>query len=559
MRLATLTLSLLLLGLSKAHPQYPSGGGGGANPPVPPVAPVAPVTAAGCPPHTHDCVPYYQCLNGTINTSGAGLIDVRIKPQGECVNPEYPEVPSVCCRIPGATPPALEACQAGKVCVLQEQCRPDGKVNTDGAGLIDTRLYKSCYITPGSQVIGVCCAPPVPTIDKCPADSVCLPGALCLGQILDSSNGYQPHTSQATWMQCPLSGSNKDKGICCRNPPAPVIDTCPGDSVCLPEILCSGDILDDANGYQAQGSQATWTQCPLDSSNKNKGVCCLIPQQKPLPFTAADKCGIRHEGLGVKTLKKNEASFGEFPWQAVLFFKNFTFKCGATLVTDKHLLTGAHCIQGYKYGDFKIRLGEWTVNTYDEPLPYLDVDIASITVHPGFNGANLHNDIAVIELTAPVKFQYHINTVCLPIQTHTLQPGTRCFATGWGKNAFEGTYQATLKKVDVPFVEHKYCQDLLRKTRLGKYFVLDKSFMCAGGEENQDACTGDGGGPLVCQDPVTGAYSLWGITAWGINCGQKDVPGVYVDVQHFADFISQALYGVAPVQVTAPHNPYGRK
>ena len=33
---------------------------------------------------------------------------------------------------------------------------------------------------------------------------------------------------------------------------------------------------------------------------------------------------------------------------------------------------------------------------------------------------------------------------------------------------------------------------MLRKTRLGEKFTLDKSFMCAGGEEGKDACKGKG-------------------------------------------------------------------
>lgn len=62
----------------------------------------------------------------------------------------------------------------------------------------------------------------------------------------------------------------------------------------------------------------------------------------------------------------------------------------------------------------------------------------------------------------------------------------------------EGKYQVILKEIDLPIVPFKECQANLRKTRLGRRFKLDKSFVCAGGEEGKDACKGDGGGPLVC-------------------------------------------------------------
>ena len=43
-------------------------------------------------------------------------------------------------------------------------------------------------------------------------------------------------------------------------------------------------------------------------------------------------------------------------------------------------------------------------------------------------------------------------------------------------------------------VEPATCQDLLRKTKLGRFFQLDQeSFLCAGGEVDVDMCTVGGG------------------------------------------------------------------
>jgi Trypsin len=77
--------------------------------------------------------------------------------------------------------------------------------------------------------------------------------------------------------------------------------------------------------------------------------------------------------------------------------------------------------------------------------------------------------------------------------------GVRCFTSGWGRNDFSyGSNQAISRKVDLKIIDRDKCQSALRMTKLGKNFVLDPNFMCAGGETGKDACTGDGGVSQKC-------------------------------------------------------------
>jgi len=131
----------------------------------------------------------------------------------------------------------------------------------------------------------------------------------------------------------------------------------------------------------------------------------------------------------------------------------------------------------------KVSAGEWDTQTKNELYPHTDHDVQDIIIHKDFYKGGLHNDIALLILKNPAKVAENINNVCLPPQ-NTAFDGSRCFASGWGKDTFgkEGKYQVILKKIDLPVVPFIPCQDNLRKTRLGKRFNLHESFICAGGE-----------------------------------------------------------------------------
>jgi len=200
-------------------------------------------------------------------------------------------------------------------------------------------------------------------------------------------------------------------------------------------------------------------------------------------------------------------------------------------------------------------------------------------IHPGFVKKNLINDVAVIIMQEEFCLDQHIGTVCLPNQNDYSNINWEgCVATGWGKDLWgaTGQYQVIMKQIEMDMVDHPTCEAKLRTTRLGEFFQLDKSFNCAGGIGGEDACTGDGGGPLVCptvsgaqpdveddSDIVVGgrnnyapvsddqalapreneadiSYVQTGIIAWGVECGINGVPGVYANVSEALCFIDYA-------------------
>lgn len=90
-------------------------------------------------------------------------------------------------------------------------------------------------------------------------------------------------------------------------------------------------------------------------------------------------------------------------------------------------------------------------------------------------------------------------------------------------------------------MENKECQSKLRDTRLGPFFELDSSFICAGGVKGVDTCKGDGGSPLTCKHTDSDTWIQAGIVSYGIGCGESDMPAVYASVARVSCWLDQQV------------------
>merc|ERR1711970_402959 len=165
----------------------------------------------------------------------------------------------------------------------------------------------------------------------------------------------------------------------------------------------------------------------------------------------------------------------------------------------KWIITAAHCIiMGPTPYNYKVVVGRHSLKTFDKQTKRHTVK--RVIVHPKWTGdkeTEMSNDMALIEVKTPIKFNQFVQPACLPDDVE--------------------------QKVSAIYKE-----------------MVTETMTCAGYMAGGiDGCQGDSGGPLV--KVVDGKATLIGVVSWGIGCAAPNMPGIYTNVSYELDWIRKYI------------------
>ncbi|CAD5120254.1 DgyrCDS8824 [Dimorphilus gyrociliatus] len=240
---------------------------------------------------------------------------------------------------------------------------------------------------------------------------------------------------------------------------------------------------------------------------------------------------------------------GRHPWQVSLQRRNdegeFRHSCGASVITNRWILTAAHCVMLNEHpGNYSVKIGMFnrTANDFEQWLA-----VEKIIEHENFTLTfltGLPDDIALIKTTEDIDLgNEFISSIQLAEPGSSWVNNSNCYISGWGRDDRETYIPApVLREKNIPVLSNKECSRRYDESIIGQVIPILPAHVCMGGDDldpDVHACHGDSGGPLSCER--NGEWFLVGVASRTGSPDCSDLPSVYIRVPHHYKWILETM------------------
>ncbi|XP_072920810.1 atrial natriuretic peptide-converting enzyme isoform X2 [Hemitrygon akajei] len=290
------------------------------------------------------------------------------------------------------------------------------------------------------------------------------------------------------------------------------------------------------------GQWRKWLRLSPDWRSKNMSMLqallvtgeeCRSKSKISLHCTKED-CGQQPKIRLRRVLGGRTSRPGRWPWQGSLQIEAGENICGCVLIRRKWVLTVAHCFKAQKDASaWRVVFG---INHLKHPTESTQTrTVKQIIIHPRYESPPYANDISLLELHEEINVTSYVRPVCLPRMDQVVELDTYCSITGWGSTGSNEPMK--LQEGEVRILPYAYCQNAFGSEK------ATSQILCAGYQHGTvDACKGDSGGSLVCEQPGK-RWTLFGLTSLGRHCSEIiHHPGIYSNVTHFVEWIERQIY-----------------
>ncbi|XP_036344727.1 serine protease snake-like isoform X1 [Rhagoletis pomonella] len=281
--------------------------------------------------------------------------------------------------------------------------------------------------------------------------------------------------------------------------------------------------------------------------NKTTELICCATQDVPADKRISQvQCEYDHRDLGfIFIVHGTVARANEFPFMAAIGWRTFdnaiSYQCGGTLISNRYLLTAAHCLYHSSEPPVVVRPGGFDLDDAGAK----DIAIDQIYVHPGYEFPGIYNDIAIISLQQGYFAESQGNTGPACVWAQPLY-AANVTAIGYGNTQFAGLSSPKLLKANLTILSNQQCAQYYVEDTDSLNHGIIYSQICANDEiKLRDTCQGDSGGPIIMYRNLGKGYYeapyIVGITSFGIGCG-TGTPGIYTRVASYIDWIEKIVF-----------------